>query len=138
MPFAPFTGVNHHRQCTLFRCVLLADKIEDTFTWLFATFLRCMCGKKPKAIITDQDVAMSATIPVILHGTIHRYCSWHIGKNAVNHVSELRCNVNFKQDYGKCIYGSRTPMKFENQWELLKDIYPSIHDNTWLNTMYNI
>ena len=29
-------------------------------------------------------------------------------------------------------------MEFENQWELLKDTYPSIHDNTWLKTMYDI
>ena len=65
MSFAPFTCVNHHRQSTLFGCALLADETEDTFAWLFTTFLRCMCGKKPKAIITDQDVAMRATIPVI-------------------------------------------------------------------------
>ncbi|XP_077232398.1 protein FAR1-RELATED SEQUENCE 5-like [Tasmannia lanceolata] len=32
MPFAPFTGVNHHRQSTLFGCALLADEKEDTFT----------------------------------------------------------------------------------------------------------
>ncbi|XP_077215982.1 protein FAR1-RELATED SEQUENCE 5-like [Tasmannia lanceolata] len=35
MPFAPFTGVNHHRQSTLFGCALLADETEETFTWLF-------------------------------------------------------------------------------------------------------
>ncbi|XP_077219684.1 protein FAR1-RELATED SEQUENCE 5-like [Tasmannia lanceolata] len=33
MPFAPFTGVNHHRQSTLFGCALLADETEETFTW---------------------------------------------------------------------------------------------------------
>lgn len=31
LPFAPFTGVNHHRQSTLFGCALLADEQEDTF-----------------------------------------------------------------------------------------------------------
>ena len=31
MSFAPFTGVNHHRQSTLFGCALLANEIEDTF-----------------------------------------------------------------------------------------------------------
>ncbi|XP_077237092.1 protein FAR1-RELATED SEQUENCE 5-like [Tasmannia lanceolata] len=33
IPFAPFTGVNHHRQSTLFGCALLADETEETFTW---------------------------------------------------------------------------------------------------------
>ncbi|XP_020261774.1 protein FAR1-RELATED SEQUENCE 5-like [Asparagus officinalis] len=31
LPFAPFTGVNHHWQLTLFGCALLADEEEDTF-----------------------------------------------------------------------------------------------------------
>ncbi|XP_020258759.1 protein FAR1-RELATED SEQUENCE 5-like [Asparagus officinalis] len=35
LPFAPFTGVNHHRQSTLLGCALLADEQEDTFVWLF-------------------------------------------------------------------------------------------------------
>ena len=29
LPLAPFTGVNHHRQFTLFDCALLADELED-------------------------------------------------------------------------------------------------------------
>ena len=45
---------------------LLANETEDTFASLFTTFLACMCGKKPKAIITDQDLAMRATIPIFL------------------------------------------------------------------------
>ncbi|XP_077223050.1 protein FAR1-RELATED SEQUENCE 5-like [Tasmannia lanceolata] len=47
MPFAPFTGVNHHRQSILFGCALLADETEETFTWLFKQWLQCMHGKVP-------------------------------------------------------------------------------------------
>ena len=32
MPFVPFTGVNHHRESTLFGCALLVDEITSTFT----------------------------------------------------------------------------------------------------------
>lgn len=32
MPFAPFVGVNHHRQSTLFGCGLLSN--EDTYTFV--------------------------------------------------------------------------------------------------------
>jgi len=35
MSFAPFTGVNHHQQSTLFGCALLVDEQRDTFIWLF-------------------------------------------------------------------------------------------------------
>ncbi|KAJ6807534.1 protein FAR1-RELATED SEQUENCE 5-like [Iris pallida] len=31
LPFAPFTGINHHRQSSLFGCALLADETEQTF-----------------------------------------------------------------------------------------------------------
>ncbi|XP_077225662.1 protein FAR1-RELATED SEQUENCE 5-like [Tasmannia lanceolata] len=46
MPFAPFTGVNHHRQSTLFGCALLADEKEEPFTWLFQQWLKCMVISK--------------------------------------------------------------------------------------------
>nr|KAJ0208623.1 hypothetical protein LSAT_V11C400219920 [Lactuca sativa] len=62
MPFAPFTGVNHHGQSILFRGALLENEKEETFEWLFEHFLKCMFGKYPKAIITDQDKAMGNAI----------------------------------------------------------------------------
>ncbi|XP_020263305.1 protein FAR1-RELATED SEQUENCE 5-like [Asparagus officinalis] len=62
LPFAPFTGVNHHRQSTLLGCALLADEQEDTFVWLFEEWLKCMHDIEPGAIITDQDRAMCNAI----------------------------------------------------------------------------
>ena len=56
MSFAPFVGINHQEQSTLFECALLADETELTFTWLFKIWLECMWGRMP--VITDQDVAM--------------------------------------------------------------------------------
>ena len=53
MPFAPFTGVNNHKQSILFGCALLVDETEKSFKWLFQTWLKAMEGKAPKAIITD-------------------------------------------------------------------------------------
>ncbi|CAI9290267.1 unnamed protein product [Lactuca saligna] len=46
MPFAPFTGVNHHGQSILFGVALLENEKEETFEWLFEHFLKCMFGKK--------------------------------------------------------------------------------------------
>ncbi|CAI9268498.1 unnamed protein product [Lactuca saligna] len=62
MPFAPFTGVNHHGQSVLFGGALLENEKEETFVWLFENFLKCMFSKYPKAIITDQDKAMGNAI----------------------------------------------------------------------------
>ena len=68
MPFASFTGVNHHRQSTLFGCALLSDEREKTFVWLFRQWLNCMWNESPGAIITDQDLAIcNATKKVFPH-----------------------------------------------------------------------
>ncbi|KAK8914439.1 Protein FAR1-RELATED SEQUENCE 2 [Platanthera zijinensis] len=62
LSFAPFTGVNHHRQSILLGCALLSYETEETFTWLFQQWLMCMFDKAPSAIITDMDYAMYNSI----------------------------------------------------------------------------
>ena len=44
-PFAPFIGVNHHKQTIIFGAALLYDETIDSFKWLFKTFLSAMSGK---------------------------------------------------------------------------------------------
>ena len=46
MPFAPFMGLNHRCQSILFGCALLQDETEQTFVWLFETWLQAIWGKK--------------------------------------------------------------------------------------------
>ena len=58
MPFAPFVGVNHHGQSTLFGCGLVSNEDTGTFVWLFRTWLQYMEDQAPIGIITDQDRAM--------------------------------------------------------------------------------
>ena len=53
MPFAPFVGMNHHGQSTLLGCALISHENTKTFTWLLHTWLRCMFGISPPAIVTD-------------------------------------------------------------------------------------
>ena len=47
MPFASFTGLNHHCQSILLGCALLQDETKQTFVWLFETWLQAMWGKEP-------------------------------------------------------------------------------------------
>jgi hypothetical protein len=54
MPLGVFVGVNHHLQSTVFACALIRDESEDSFIWLFQTFLRCMNGKHPTIILTGM------------------------------------------------------------------------------------
>lgn len=75
MPFAPFIGVNHHRQTILFGCALLTDEKEESFTWVFQQWLKCMFNKAPLVIITDMDQAMFNAIKVVFPKSQHRFCS---------------------------------------------------------------
>uniref|UniRef100_A0A7N0ZSB2 SWIM-type domain-containing protein n=1 Tax=Kalanchoe fedtschenkoi TaxID=63787 RepID=A0A7N0ZSB2_KALFE len=86
LPFAPFVGVNHHRQSILFGAALLEDETEGTFIWLFEQFLNCMFHKQPLTIITDQDGAMRNAIRKIFCNTRHRLCAWHINKHVIEHL----------------------------------------------------
>ncbi|XP_022871194.1 protein FAR1-RELATED SEQUENCE 9-like [Olea europaea var. sylvestris] len=72
MPFAPFVGVNHHRQLTLLGCDLVSNEDTNTFVWLFKTWLKCMGDKAPHGIITDQDRAMQNAIEIVFPNTKHR------------------------------------------------------------------
>ncbi|KAL6558720.1 hypothetical protein OROMI_019070 [Orobanche minor] len=125
MPFAPFTGVNHHTQSILFGCALLADEKEETFTWLFKQWLNCMWGKYPGAIITDQDPAIKNAIAKVFPKTHHRFCSWHISLHENEHLRSLRCayNPEFDDEYTKWTKKSKTIEESERHWCSLIEKY---------------
>lgn len=53
-PFAPFVGVNNHKETVIFGAALLYDETIESFSWLFQAFLEAMSGKKPKTILIMQ------------------------------------------------------------------------------------
>ncbi|XP_020254031.1 protein FAR1-RELATED SEQUENCE 5-like [Asparagus officinalis] len=117
LPFAPFTGVNHHRQSTLFGCALLADEQEETFVWLFQEWLNCMHGIEPGAIITDQDRAMCNAIHKVFPNTRHRYCYWHLLRHIADHLHTL--NSVYGEEFQKywdlwCNSGMRSTQRSES------------------------
>ena len=137
LPFAPFTGVNHHRQSTLFGCALLADETEETFVWLFEQWLKCMSGIKPLTIITDQDKAMCGAIHKVFPQTRHRFCSWHLGRSSLQNLQSLRSlhGEEISIMYQKW-YWSSTHEKFEMRWKEIKDKC-SLDERNWLTNLYN-
>ncbi|KAI8572341.1 hypothetical protein RHMOL_Rhmol01G0190800 [Rhododendron molle] len=94
MPFAPFTGVNHHMQSIQYGCALLQDKTEVTFEWLFRAWLDAMGGHPPTSIITDQDLGMKGAIAKVFPNTSHHLCLWHIKKKFVK--SCLKCPTRYQ------------------------------------------
>ncbi|KAA8547929.1 hypothetical protein F0562_004358 [Nyssa sinensis] len=137
MPFAPFTGVNHHKQSVLFGCALLADESESTFIWLFMTWLEAMSGRQPGLIITDYDSAISKAVEKVFPESNHRYCKWHIMSKMPKEMGHTYSALpkTFQVEFDKCINKSETPEEFESAWELLLDKY-NLRGNEWLQSLY--
>ncbi|XP_052197190.1 protein FAR1-RELATED SEQUENCE 5-like [Diospyros lotus] len=135
MMFAPFVGVNHHDQSTLFGCGLVSNEDTKTFVWLFRTWLQCMHGQAPTGIITDQDRAMQNAIQIVFPNTKHRWCLWHILKKLPekfgNHVHKGSIHLAIHE----VVYESQTPEEFEQGWTSMINTY-TLHENEWLSGLY--
>ncbi|XP_042947770.1 protein FAR1-RELATED SEQUENCE 5-like [Carya illinoinensis] len=137
MPFAPFVGVNHHGQSILLGAGLISNEDTETFAWLFQTWLNCMDGEAPKAIITDQDRAMKNAIALVFPNTRHRYCLWHILKKVPEKLgSHHAYKTGLKTSLMKCVYDSQTIVEFENSWNVLITTY-NLQENAWLHSLYD-
>ncbi|XP_057952956.1 protein FAR1-RELATED SEQUENCE 5-like [Malania oleifera] len=137
MPFAPFTGVNHHKQSVLFGCALLADETESTFIWLFTTWLEAMSGRQPGLIITDYDSAIGKAVERVFPESSHRYCKWHITSKMPQEMGHAYSALpkTFLVELDKSINKSETPEEFESSWESLLDKY-NLRGNEWLQSLY--
>lgn len=137
VPFAPFTGVNHHGQTILFACVLLLDDSEASFSWLFKTFLMAMHDQAPVSIITDQDRTIRAAVSQVFPKSRHCINKWHIlreGQERLAHV--CLAHPNFQVKLYNCINLTETIEEFESSWTTIIDKY-DLKRNDWLKSLYN-
>ena len=136
MPFAPFVGVNHHGQLILLGAGLISSEDTETFVWLFRTWLQCMDGITPKAIITDQDRAMKNAIAIVFPTTRHRFCLWHILKKVPEKLGSYGSyKTGMKSALMTCVYDSQSVEEFETSWDQLITTY-NLHENVWLQSLY--
>ncbi|XP_012066286.1 protein FAR1-RELATED SEQUENCE 3 isoform X2 [Jatropha curcas] len=137
VPFAPFTGVNHHGQTILFGCAILLDDSEASFVWLFKTFLTAMNDRQPVSIITDQDMAIQLAVSQVFPESRHCISKWHVlreGQEKLAHV--CHAHPNFQVELYNCINLTETIEEFDSSWSSILDKYDlSGHD--WLQLLYN-
>ncbi|KAJ4962313.1 hypothetical protein NE237_022252 [Protea cynaroides] len=135
-PFAPFVGVNHHRQAIFFGAALLLDESTESFIWLFQTFLKAMSGQAPKTILTDQHDAIAKAVAIVMPKTCHRFCLWHIYLNAARNLSVAYSDHLLKR-FKNAIFGPETEEEFFSAWDgLLKEF--NLEENKWLKDLFEI
>ena len=88
-PLALFSGFNHYRSLVIFGTTLLYDEMDESFKWLFKTFLEAHSHKKPQTIFTDQDQAMAKALVEVMPETHHGLCTWQLMQNGIKHLSNL-------------------------------------------------
>ncbi|XP_019449353.1 PREDICTED: protein FAR1-RELATED SEQUENCE 3-like [Lupinus angustifolius] len=137
VPFAPFTGVNHHGQLVLFGCALVLDESESSFTWLFRTWLSAMNNRPPASITTDQDRAIQVAVTQVFPETRHRICKWHILREGQERLAHIYlAHPSFYGELYSCISFSESIEDFESTWKSLLDKY-DLQKNDWLQAVYN-
>ncbi|KAK9096091.1 hypothetical protein Sjap_021588 [Stephania japonica] len=135
-PFAPFVGVNNHKETVIFGVALLYDETIESFTWVFKAFIEAMSGEKPKTILTDQDEGMAKAIASVLPETKHRLCVWHLYQNALKHLNHVfKSRSSFAKDLSHCIYDYEEEETFMDSWELMLDKY-DLRGNDWLERTF--
>ncbi|XP_038981617.1 protein FAR1-RELATED SEQUENCE 5-like isoform X5 [Phoenix dactylifera] len=138
IPFAPFIGINHHKQIVVFGAALLLDETTESFVWLFKTFMVAMSGRQPKTIFTDHFPALSRAISLTLPETCHRLCLWHILQNSAIHISHAYSSEpDFQKGFKNCIYEGGSEEDFHTRWVDLVNKY-GLEGNAWLEDLYAI
>ncbi|KAG7539711.1 Zinc finger SWIM-type [Arabidopsis thaliana x Arabidopsis arenosa] len=137
LPFAPFTGVNHHGQPILFGCAFIINETEASFLWLFNTWLAAMSTHPPVSITTDHDAVIRAAIMQVFPGARHRFCKWHIFKKCQEKLSHVFLkHPSFESDFHKCVNMTESVEDFESCWFSLLDKY-ELRDHEWLQAIYS-
>lgn len=137
VPFASFTGFNHHGQPVLFGCALILNESESSLIWLFQTWLHAMSGRPPVSITSDPDRFVQVAVTQVLPETRHRFCKWTIFREMQEKLAHLyQSHPTFDTEFKKCINETEAIDEFESCWASLLERYYLMGDE-WLQSMYN-
>ncbi|XP_052201336.1 protein FAR-RED IMPAIRED RESPONSE 1 isoform X2 [Diospyros lotus] len=136
LPFATFTGVNHHCQFILLGCALLADESRSTYSWVMQSWLRAMGKHSPKVILTDQDKSLKESVAEIFPDARHCFCLWHILNKIPEKLgSVLRQHESFMPKFNKCIFKSFTDGEFKKRWWKMVNRF-NLRNDIWFQSLY--
>ncbi|KAL5219123.1 hypothetical protein ABZP36_019807 [Zizania latifolia] len=136
MPLVLFLGVNHHGQLVLLGCGLLSDESTESFLWLLKSWLACMKGRSPNAIITDECAAIKAAVREVFPNTRHRISGWHVLRSISEKLGGSAEFEEMKTELETVIYDSLKDDEFEARWKNLISRF-GLQDNEWITFLYD-
>ncbi|XP_057446726.1 protein FAR-RED IMPAIRED RESPONSE 1-like [Lotus japonicus] len=136
MPLVSFVGVNHHGQSVLLGCALLSSESTKTFIWLFATWLECMYGRAPNAIITNHNKAMKNAIELVFPNARRGLCLWHLMEKVPEKLGVHSSYESIKTLLHGVVYDSLSQSDFMERWGKMIEDY-ELQDNEWLKGIFD-
>lgn len=136
MPLVSFFGANHHGQLVLLGCGLLSEESSENYFWVLKTWLTCMLGNHPNAVIINECKAVQG-INEIFPKSGHRICLSHVMKDIQEKLRGLAEYSAVMKALEALIYDSCTVDEFEEEWGKLISGF-GLGDNEWFNSLYDI
>jgi len=135
IPLISFVGVNHHGQSVLLGCGFLGHESVEYFIWILKAWLKCMLGRPPLVIVTDQCKPLQSAVSEVFPNARHCYCMWYIMQRVPEKLGGLKGYETIKRQLNKAVYDSLKISEFETAWaDMIK--WHRLGDNKWLQTLY--
>lgn len=136
LPFAAFTGMNHHGDTVVFGCALILDRTESSYAWLFETWLTAMDKRLPFSFTTDEGKAMTAAVAKVFPQCFHRLCRWRILSRCKKKLSDVYMRFpRLHDELKRCVNDCDTVPVFDMFWGSILDKY-GLRENTWLQSLF--
>ncbi|KAJ0240227.1 Protein FAR1-RELATED SEQUENCE 2 [Hirschfeldia incana] len=137
IPFAPFVGVNRHRQYVLLGCALIGEESESTYSWLFRTWVKAVGGQAPGVMVTDQDKVLSDVVGEVLPSARHCFCLWSVMSKIPEMLNPfVSQDDGFMECFRNCVERSWTDEQFETSWSEMIGKF-ELNENEWIHSLFN-
>lgn len=135
--FVSFVGTNHHAQPVLLGCGLLAGRSLGAYVWLFDTWLRCMSGTPPPAVITNYCHNVAIAVKKVFPNARHRFCLWHILNELPEKLDGMEKKDGVISTFSTLSYDSVTMPDFEKEWQEMTQEF-HLDGNEWFSKLYEV
>ncbi|XP_061360369.1 protein FAR1-RELATED SEQUENCE 6-like isoform X1 [Gastrolobium bilobum] len=135
IPLISFVGVNHHGHSVLLGCGFLGHESVDYFVWIFKAWLKCMLGRPPHVVITDQCKPLQIAVAQVFPHARHCYSLQYIMLRVPEKLGGLQGYEAIRRKLYNAVYESLKIVEFETSWTDVIKCY-GLGDNKWLQTLY--
>ncbi|KAI4343343.1 hypothetical protein L6164_010704 [Bauhinia variegata] len=135
IPLLSFVGVNHHGQFVLLGCAFLGHESVDNFVWTFKAWLKCMLGRPPCVVITDQCKPLQTAVAQVFPHAQHCYSLQYIMHRVLEKLGGLKGYEAIKRELNRAVYESLKIAEFETSWAGMMKRH-GLWDNKWLQTLF--